>query len=201
MTAAYLRDTATQAGLTTVGVQVEQIGWDDRADRFVDLHDRPIDTCFKLYPWENMVREEFGERVMRDRGTRWLEPAWKLLLSNKALLAALWHLYPGHPNLLPAFLDEPRSIREWIRKPLHGREGDGMEVATADGVSLRSGSDVWGAEGYCYQEFRALPSYAGSHPVLGSWIVAGEPAGLGIRESDSLITDYYARFVPHLIDS
>lgn len=32
-----------------------------------------------------------------------IEPAWKMVLSNKAILPLLWELFPGHPNLLPAF--------------------------------------------------------------------------------------------------
>jgi glutathionylspermidine synthase len=31
-------------------------------------------------------------------------------------------------------------------------------------------------------------------------VVDGEPAGLGIRESDGLITDNLSYFVPHTID-
>lgn len=54
------------------------------------------------------------------------------------------------------------------------------------------------------QEFSPLPSFSGSdgggRAVLGAWLVDGEPAGLGIRESDGLVTDTYARFVPHVID-
>jgi glutathionylspermidine synthase len=36
--------------------------------------------------------------------------------------------------------------------------------------------------------------------VLGSWLVQGEPAGLGVREGDGPITDDASRFIPHLID-
>jgi hypothetical protein len=35
--------------------------------------------------------------------------------------------------------------------------------------------------------------------VLGTWVVDGRAAGLGIRESTGLITDTNARFVPHYI--
>jgi len=35
--------------------------------------------------------------------------------------------------------------------------------------------------------------------VLGAWVVDGEPAGLGIRETPGLITDASATFVPHVI--
>ena len=35
--------------------------------------------------------------------------------------------------------------------------------------------------------------------MLGAWVVDGEPAGLGIRESDGLVTDNLCFFVPHTI--
>jgi glutathionylspermidine synthase len=54
------------------------------------------------------------------------------------------------------------------------------------------------------QQLCALPDFAGPdgphHPVLGAWVVDGEAAGLGIRESDGLITDDLSFFVPHTID-
>lgn len=35
-------------------------------------------------------------------------------------------------------------------------------------------------------------------PVFGGWVVDHEPAGLGVRESNGLVTDNLSRFVPHL---
>jgi glutathionylspermidine synthase len=199
VTVAYLRDTAIEAGLTTVGVAVDEIGWDGQ--RFVDRWDVPMDTVFKLYPWENMLREDFGRIVLDGHdATTWIEPVWKALLSNKALLAALWHLYPGHQNLLPAHLDGPGTLTEWIAKPLHGREGDGMRWVSRDGAGGSQAAN-WGEEGYCYQQWAPLPSYEGFHPVLGSWVVDGFPAGLMLREQRGLITDGLARFAPHVIDA
>jgi glutathionylspermidine synthase len=57
----------------------------------------------------------------------------------------------------------------------------------------------YGAEGYVYQALATLPDYEGRRPVLGSWVVGQEPAGLGIREAAGLITDNRSSFVPHLI--
>ncbi len=200
MTAAYLRDTADQAGLQTLGLRIEDIGYDKATGRFVDLAEAPIDTCFKLYPWEDMLSDEFSVYVMTDpESVTWIEPVWKVLLSNKALLAAMWHLYPDHPNLLPAYLDNPGQLTEWVAKPLHGREGDNIRIH-ADGVKLAQPGG-YGAEGWCYQQWCPLPNFDGNKAVLGSWVVDGKAAGLGIRESDSWITDYYARFVPHIIDA
>ncbi|MFF3851866.1 glutathionylspermidine synthase family protein [Micromonospora sp. NPDC002575] len=198
ITAGYLAETARQAGLKAELLPIQDIGWDGR--RFVDTADRPVTTCFKLYPWEWMLAEPYGPLALEPgTPTTWIEPAWKLLLSNKALLAVLWELHPGHDYLLPAYLDSPRQMTEYVAKPLLGREGGSVRIVTPAG-EVHNPSD-YGDEGFCYQEFRALPSFDGNHVVLGSWIVDGEPAGLGLRESASLITDNYARFLPHYIDT
>lgn len=203
MTAGYIAETARQAGLRTELIPMLDIGWDGR--RFLgppapDGTVVPLLTCFKLYPWEWMLAEPYG-RVALEPGTptTWIEPAWKLLLSNKALLAVLWELFPDHPYLLPAFLDGPRGMSEYVAKPLLGREGGSVRIVTSGGEIQNPG--IYGDEGYCYQEFRALPSFAGNRMVLGSWVVDGESAGAGIRESTSLITDGYARFLPHYVNA
>ena len=60
ITAEYMRDTAIQAGFKTSFIDVADIGWDRPRNVFVDHTGFPIHRCFKLYPWEWMVREEFG---------------------------------------------------------------------------------------------------------------------------------------------
>src|SRR5262249_29611756 len=80
----YLRDTAIQAGLETEYLDVEQIGWDSVVNRFVDNSGRVIRRAFKLYPWEWMIREEFGRHILR-APTRWIEPPWKMLLSCNSI--------------------------------------------------------------------------------------------------------------------
>ncbi|GLF97678.1 glutathionylspermidine synthase family protein [Streptomyces yaizuensis] len=203
MTVAYLRETAQQAGLDTEALSVERIGWDRLSGRFVDERLRFIRTCFKLYPWEWLATDSFGPHVLDtlDNGggtgtTCWIEPAWKMLLSNKALLAILWELYPGHPNLVPAYLDGPRELadgRGYVTKPLLGREGAGVTLhPPGEPPVVRD-------EPCCYQELAPLPDFDGNRVVLGAWVVEDEAAGLGIRESAGPVTDGYARFIPHVI--
>ncbi len=203
MTVTYLRDTADQAGLPTESITIGRIGWDTSLLAFVDEEYAPIRTCFKLYPWEQMLAEEFGrfvEAVPRSElATTWLEPVWKVLPSNKALLAALWHLFPDDELLLPAYLDDPGPLKEWVAKPLHGREGDNVRIH-AEGVR-ETHDGPYGSEGWCYQQWAPLPEFEGNKAVVGSWVVDGLAAGAGIRESDGWVTDYYARFVPHVLDA
>ena len=67
-----------------------------------------------------------------DMMNRWIEPAWKMFLSNKILLAALWDLYPNHPNLLETYVGTRGGLKNWVRKPIFGREGDGIEINAPD---------------------------------------------------------------------
>jgi len=48
----------------------------------------------------------------------------------------------------------------------------------------------------CFETPRGW-DFGGNRPVIGNWVVDGEPAGIGIRE-DAWITGNTARFVPHV---
>jgi len=37
--------------------------------------------------------------------------------------------------------------------------------------------------------------------VIGSWVIDGESAGIGIREENSIITKNTSRFVPHQLSN
>jgi glutathionylspermidine synthase len=198
VTTAYLQETAAEAGLDTVGLAIEDLGWDAALDRFVDLAEAPIAALLKLYPWEWILSDEFGKHALRSLPEMlWIEPLWKSVLSNKALLAVLWEMYPGHPNLLPAFLDNPGILTEYVRKPRLGREGANISIVSP-GSEVQTGG-VYGDEGYVYQLFDPLPEFDGFRPALGAWIVGDDAAGLGIRETTGLVTDDGAAFVPHRI--
>ena len=94
-TLAYLEDTARQAGLETTMLDIGAIGWRDDGS-FVDLDNHEIKLAFKLYPWEWMFHDSFG-RWLAEAATRWIEPPWKAILSNKGILPLLWEMFPGHP--------------------------------------------------------------------------------------------------------
>jgi glutathionylspermidine synthase len=196
MTVNYLRDTAMQAGWRTEYIDVEKIGWHAGRRVFTDVRDREIANCFKLYPWEWMHREAFGPMLLY--GTvNWLEPPWKAILSNKAILAALWELFPDHPNLLRAGFDRP-ATGSFVQKPIFSREGANIQVFESGRLRLATDGPY---DGPCvYQDFCELPPFSGNHPCIGSWIVNGWSCGVGIREDDSIITGNLSRFVPHAID-
>jgi glutathionylspermidine synthase len=199
-TLAYLEDTARQAGLETTLIDIEDIGWRDDGC-FVDLDDRSMDLVFKLYPWEWMFHDAFGAKLA-DAPTRWIEPPWKAILSNKGILPLLWEMFPGHPNLLPAFFeDDPNAARlgaSFVRKPLYSREGANVTLISG-GVTLVEQEGPYGAEGFIRQAFAPLPDFSSQYPVLGSWLIDHVPCGLSVREDENPVTGNTSRFLPHAI--
>lgn len=196
----YLEECAQEAGVTTQFLAMRDIGVDEMG-RFSDLEDRVIERLFKLYPWEWIMEEEFGQHL-KSSGVHFLEPPWKAVLSNKGLLPLLWEMFEGHPNLLPAYFENEDAANSlsgpYVRKPLLSRQGANIEIVEA-GKAVSRTDGFYGEGAYVRQAFHALPDFDGKFPMVGCWMVAGRPAGLSIRESATLITDSDANFVPHVI--
>jgi glutathionylspermidine synthase len=227
MNVAYLMATAEEAGFGVELIAMSQIGWDVAGDRVVFVRKpgeehkaEPIDVIFMLYPWEWLWHEEGGKAFFRNmadpskRGTVWIEPPYSAaLLGNKGLLAVLWKLFGEDPErgryLLPAYFAESASaakLTSYAKKPVWGREG-GSVTLVRDGAVLVDYPSQYGADGlFVVQELKELPGFEGLegtvHPVIGAWLVDGEPAGMGIREGvgvEGLVTRDRCHFVPHVI--
>ena len=216
MTVGYLAETAREGGFTVELLPIEQLGVLDDGGGWVDMQGRSIHSVFKLYPWEWLVHEHGWEAIgaTMDTGvigtkppnaTVWIEPIWKMLWSNKGVLPVLWELNEGHDVLLPAIFEtDPRETIErvgpsFVRKPLLAREGANARIVI-DGNTAEEGPDQdYGEEGFVVQRYTRLDDGYGANPVLGVWTVDMEPVGLGIRESESLVTNNLSRFAPHVL--
>jgi glutathionylspermidine synthase len=191
VTVEYLRDTAIQAGCQTAYLDIEDVGWDAGRRRFVDRSGGPIHRLFKLYPWEWLIRDEFGPHIPESK-TVWMEPAWKMVLSCKSILPLLSEMAPDSPYLLPASFDPLPG--DHVRKPVHGREGANVRVVK-DGHVLETDGPYEGP--FVYQQLAPLKPFDGRYPIVGSWLVNGWACGVGIREDDGPVTRNTSRFVPH----
>lgn len=214
-TSLYMAACANEAGIPTSTIDPDGIGWDPRLRRFVDLVGLPIQAMWKLYPWEHMATEDFAVHLSQDHGTRFVEPAWKAVLSNKGMLAILWEMFPGHPNLLEtSFSPRPFYGRDHVRKPLLSREGANVDIVLRDDVFgwTETLGGKYGTEGHVWQEYVELPRFDGRHAIIGSWVAGAnprfeglpmlplgcDPCGIGIREHGGLITGNLSRIVPHV---
>lgn len=191
----YLMDTCQQAGKKVSDLAIEDLGWNPGLRCFVDADDEPVQMLFKLYPWEWMWNEAFAHHLP-GRCHQFIEPVWKMLWSNKAFLVLLWEAFEGHPNLLQASFKPDGLGSSYAQKPLFGREGSNVRLVEK-GQPVASSDGPWGQQPQVYQALHPEVQFAGQHPVIGSWIIGGEPAGIGIREDRSRITANASRFVPH----
>jgi glutathionylspermidine synthase len=199
MTVSYLMDVASQAGFENILLRIDDIGWDPAKNCFVDLDNRPMRSIFKLYPWEWLLRDHFAAELLANYPlTQWIEPIWKMLLSNKGILPILWELFPGHPNLLEARFNDPKNLTDYVKKPLLSREGANLTIRR--GSAIQENAGPYGAEGFVYQAVARMANCNGAFPVIGSWLIDGVAAGIGIRESATPITDNLSCFVPHLFE-
>jgi glutathionylspermidine synthase len=198
-TVQYLEDCAREAGLSTTFVYVEDIGLNTQG-QFTDLTDKPIHWIFKLYPWEFMFREEYAANIQA-ASVNWLEPMWKSIISNKALLPLLWKMFPSHPNLLPAYFADDKdlsTLKDYVIKPIFAREGANITIVQNGRQTLRT-EGPYGDEGVIYQAYHPLPKFGQHYTLVGSWLINQEAAGISIREDVSRVTQDMSRYVPHII--
>ncbi|EGF91684.1 glutathionylspermidine synthase family protein [Asticcacaulis biprosthecium C19] len=213
-TVAYIESAAREAGLEVKFVPISAIGHTPQdGGLFLDQDDQPIRLLFKLYPWDWLLADDYGPRlvdaVLKGR-IRLFEPAWKMLLANKRLLVKMWQMNPDSPYLLETQRTE-RPLRAkmergessgYVRKPVLGREGQNIAIFRRGEVGAsEQTSGNYGDNDVVYQDLASL-FVAGSghdrvHALIGSWVIGGEAKGMGVRESASAITDDRARFVPH----
>lgn len=201
---------ARAAGLGAHFVDVFKIGLTDQG-QFADADQRVIGTLFKLYPWEDMLRDDFAQHL-KGANCQFLEPAWKAIVSNKGLLPVLWEMFEGHPNLLPSFFaDELKRGsdrvsraaealgRGVVTKPVFSREGASITIEK-DGEVLEAAEErTYDDHPMIAQAYAEMPVFDGFRPIIGAWIVGETCVGMGLREDRSRITQDLSRFKPHYI--
>ena len=190
---------AKDGGLIAEYTDLEGIGLTDQG-QFADSQDRVIGALFKLYPWEDLFRDPFADHVAGAR-VRMIEPAWKALVSNKAILPVLWQIAPGHPNLLPAFFADEvdRWPEDHVIKPVFSREGASVRIVEGGRETEAAPDRSYDDQPMIVQGYAPLPLLDGFRPVIGAWIVGETCVGMGLREDASRITQDLSRFKPHYI--
>lgn len=196
ITLIYLLDCALQAGLEASLLHLRDLGWNGAW--FIDLEDRPVDFLFKLYPWDWLAEEEFFPHI-GPSNIAMLEPAWRAVAANKGLLAILWELFPDHPNLLPSAFNPSGLGSAYVSKPIYGREGQNVTLHGVQDAPLSTLGD-YGSQKRVFQAYQEISDFDGMIPVIGAWMIAGAPHGIGVREEARRITGPGARLSPHRIE-
>ncbi|KRX10781.1 Pre-ATP-grasp domain [Pseudocohnilembus persalinus] len=81
---------------------------------------------WKLYPYEWLTQESsnyYFEAKKENPNIHILEPAWKLIMANKAILPIMWSLFPNNQYLLPSYFTvDTTNYKNMISKRVFGRE-------------------------------------------------------------------------------
>lgn len=215
-TVRYLQSCALLAGQRCKYLLVKDLGY-DKSGGLIDLDNEPIKHLVKLYPWEALFRddgklaEKRGKSVLlplvESGETKFFEPIWKSLLANKGILSIMKELSPTSPWLLESAIEGTSEATELqklphARKPLFGMQGKNVSLVYPDQPELSVVTPgFYGREGFLIQELHPLPVHNGYHVLLGSWLIGGKPAGIGIRADLSPVTTAtHCLFVPHYVE-
>ena len=190
----YLISTAMEAGLNTAELEMEQLLYDETDNCLYSPGGERIETCFKLYPYEWIFSENIEAAKSK---IHWIEPLWKSIMSNKALLPIIYQLFPDSPYVLPCKVN-PVGMKSYCKKPIFSREGANITLVK-DGKVIEESTGEYGEEGYVYQELVDVQPYDGYYPLIGSFVIGGEACGMGIRDTKTKITDNMSLFTPHII--
>jgi glutathionylspermidine synthase len=197
-TVRYMAQLMRRAGIRVTMMAMHRIGWNSRDGRFVDQDGAPITHCFKLYPWEWMLREPFARRVEAS-GCAFIEPPWRLFLGSKGILCVIADLFGDHPSVVPCRTTPERVGPCFVSKPLFGHEGHNVAIHF-DGKIAESLPGEYGDEPKVYQAFVESPRCDGFLPQFGVWMVRDKPVAICVRETPRSIISANSVFVPHAVE-
>ncbi|GAA4013014.1 glutathionylspermidine synthase family protein [Hymenobacter fastidiosus] len=155
---------------------------------------------FKLVPWEIIAGEEPEltadlTQLQLSRDVIIANPAYALILQSKGLLAWLWQVYPHHPLLLEAALEDLDG--RYVRKPLLGREGQNIVEIEAGQVRQEQPGE-FAHQPQVRQRWVQLPTDVQHRQYQAGVFWAGRACAISFRRATGVITNL-SEFVPHLI--
>ena len=115
-TVLYLEDTCVQAGLVSKQIFIEDLGFDSAKQKFVDLEEQVVANYFKLAIRGNGCGNEEFACHLKLEACRFIEPMWKMLLSNKGLPAGFMGEISGPSESAARVFHEGR----FFKKPTGG---------------------------------------------------------------------------------
>jgi glutathionylspermidine synthase len=195
----YMAQLMRSVGIQASLMAMHRVGWNSRERKFVDQDGAPISHCFKLYPWEWMLREPFAKWVEAS-GCSFIEPPWRLLQGSKGILCVLSELFRDHPSVVACRTSPDHLGSSFVTKPLFGHEGQNVAIhRNGRIVELLPGE--YGDEPKVFQAFVESPRYDGFLPQFGVWMVRDEPVAICVRETHSSIISAKSALVPHALEN
>ena len=208
LTALYMQYVLTQSNIPSkLCILNKDLYW--KNSKIVDSEGYEVKLIWKTWMWETVFSdylnaektENFNKKIdnqhpclseiLLNDDIHVLEPLWKVIPSNKAILPVLWSMFPHHPHLLQSewTLTDDLKQNGYVKKPIVGRCGHNVTLYDVNDSVLDETQGKFVDRNSIYQKLFPLPKRDGYYAIFGSWIIHGLFAGFGIREDKKLITD------------
>lgn len=210
LTGLYMQNVLKDAGLQSkLCIGTDHLSWKDES--IVDDQGEIIRFAWKSWMWEQIFEDYLNTTKYQEKCVprlsdiflndqiQVIEPLWKVITSNKALLPLLYQIYPIHRNLLSSHLNLSEHMKEtgYVKKPIVGRHGQNITLFDGKTNSIISQtSGQFSARHSIYQELFSLPCNHGYYPIVNSWIIGNSYAGLCVREDEHLVTNDQSSMIP-----
>lgn len=191
----------------------------DEHGRILDADNFPVTTIWKTWMWETAIADL--EKAEAERGPNWkrspqekvrlcdlllgpeeygemivLEPMWKLIPSNKAILPLIYKNHPEHPAILRSEYELSDALKSsgYAEKPIVGRVGRNVTLRDGSGEVTAHTEGNFGDRQMVYQELFDLECYDGYYAIIGAWMIGDGFGGVGVREDSTKITGLESPF-------
>lgn len=189
-TLTYIKQIADEVGIKTQEIPINELTFENKK---LIHNKKELKFIYKTLPWEWA-----DPLLLKADNIIWFEPAWTNLLSNKALLAIMYELFPNNEYLLPTYL-VPNKLNSFVKKPLYGRDGSNISIHNNSKITWTGGS--YTNSGFIYQKYHQIKQFDSFCPIIRSFIINDEFSAIGIKESQYPINNNLSNFTPHIIES
>lgn len=106
----YLKGLARKAGWNVIDMKLNDLSWNDKENIWVDYKDNLVTNISKNFSWDIIMSQRINKDFIIHSNENNLdvivEPSWKTIMNNRAILPALWELHPENPTLSQAYIDD-----------------------------------------------------------------------------------------------
>lgn len=194
----------------------------DEAGKIRDSENVLVTTIWKTWMWESAIsdlQKARAEGVRPGAGVPWrgtpqdkvrlcdlllgpdenitvLEPFWKVIPSNKAILPIVYRNHMDHPAVLRSEyqLSDALKATGFAQKPIVGRVGRNVTLTDRNGAVAAKTEGNYGERNMMYQELFDLDENDGYYAILGAWVIGDSFGGLGVREDRTRVTGLESPF-------
>lgn len=205
-------------------IALEDIYVDDNG--LFDENQEPIKYWYKLFPVEFWEKEpkEFSHKlakIVSEHLVTMINPIDAFLAQNKGFYAWLWSLVDDKEalisertkatfkrHLLPTYYHKPESMKDYVIKPIFGREGNCVDIYKDGSIYFKDdeheATEYYDTQKKIYQQYIEMPdltveSWDGAYTgkwLIGAYTLGGVPSGLYHRVGH-LVTGSQSLFLPY----